>query len=72
MNLLFGDLWPCFAAMFEVLWKIVDFAVSLRRSKRELALENLALRHQIEVLKGQTRKPKLRRADRLGRSHAAS
>jgi hypothetical protein len=38
---------------------------SRKISRRLLLLENLALRHQLTVLRRQTRKPKLRQADRL-------
>jgi len=34
------------------------------RSRRELALENVALRHQLDVLRRNAKRPKLRPADR--------
>ena len=49
-------------AMVSALWR---YSFSWLRPKHELALEILALRHQISVLKRQTHKPKLRPADRF-------
>jgi len=48
--------------MVSALWR---YSFSWLRPKHELALEILALRHQISVLKRQTHKPKLRPADRF-------
>ncbi len=39
-------------------------ARSSLKSQRELALENLALRQQLAVLKRKTKRPKLTKADR--------
>jgi putative transposase len=39
--------------------------ISALRSHRALALENLALRHQLEVLKRNAKKPHIRNRDRL-------
>ena len=39
--------------------------ISALRSHRALALENLALRHQLEVLKRNTKTPRLKNRDRL-------
>jgi hypothetical protein len=51
--------------MFDVLLALSRSALSGFRSRSWLVLENLALRHQLAMLKRQTRKPKLRSADRL-------
>ena len=50
--------------MFEFLRMVLIYPQSLLRPRHELALEVLALRHQIIVLKRQIPKPKLRRWDR--------
>ena len=41
---------------------------AVARERRELALENISLRHQVEVLTRSRRRPQLRPADRLLRS----
>ena len=51
--------------MFEILWMVLSYPMSFFRPRQELALEVLALRHQITVLKRQTHRPKLRSWDRL-------
>jgi putative transposase len=51
--------------MFDVLLALLRFVLSGFQSRSGLVLENLALRHQLAVLRRQTRKPKLRPADRL-------
>ena len=50
--------------MLAVLWIILTYATSIFRRQHDLALEILALRHQLMVLKRQTRRPRLRRSDR--------
>jgi putative transposase len=51
--------------MFEILWMVLIYPMSFFRRQHELALEVLALRHQITVLKRQTHRPKLRSWDRF-------
>jgi len=51
--------------MFEILWMVLIYPLSWLRPKHQLALEVLALRHQITVLKRQTHKPKLPHGDRF-------
>ena len=51
--------------MSDVIFVLLRSLLSVCQSRRLLLLENLALRHQLTVLKRQTRKPKLRQADRL-------
>ena len=51
--------------MFAMLWIVVTYTFSFCQPRHEHALEVLALRHQLMVLKGQTRRPKLRPSDRL-------
>ena len=50
--------------MFEILWTILIYPRSRLRSQHELAMEVLALRHQITVLKRRTHRPKLHLWDR--------
>ncbi len=50
--------------MFAIASALLSYLLSLFRPKHQLALEVLALRHQIMVLKRQTPRPKLRRSDR--------
>ena len=50
--------------MLAVLWIILTYPISFFRRQHDLALEVLALRHQLMVLKRQTRKPRIRRCDR--------
>jgi len=46
-------------------FKILLFALAAAyRSRRQFAIENLAQRHQLEVLQRTARRPRLRRADR--------
>ena len=51
--------------MSDVIFVLLRSLLSVCQSRRLLLLENLALRHQLTVLKRQTRQPKLRQADRL-------
>jgi len=51
--------------MFDVILVLLRSLLSGCQSRRLLLLENLALRHQLMVLKRQIRQPKLRPADRL-------
>ena len=47
------------------MFKILLFALATAfRSRRQLAIENLALRHQLEVLQRTARRPRLGTADR--------
>ena len=50
--------------MLHVLYALLSAARSSLKSQRALALENLALRQQVAVLKRRTKRPKLTRADR--------
>ena len=50
--------------MLATLWIILTYPFSIFRRRHDLALEVLALRHQLMVLKRQTRRPRLRRSDR--------
>src|SRR6266567_7377689 len=50
--------------MFELLRIVLIYPWSLLGRRHEVALEVLALRHQITVLKRRTPRPKLRRWDR--------
>ena len=51
------------------MWLVFRYALAALRAadreRRELALENLALRHQVEVLTRSRQRPQLRPADRL-------
>jgi len=51
--------------MFAIMSALLGFPLSWLRPKHQLALEVLALRHQITVLKRQTRKPKFHLGDRF-------
>jgi putative transposase len=51
--------------MSDVLWVLLRSLLSGCQSRRLLLLENLALRHQLALLRRQSRKPKLGQADRL-------
>jgi transposase InsO family protein len=51
--------------MLEVIWALLRSLLSGFQSHSWLVLENLALRHQLAVLKRQAPKPKLRPTDRL-------
>ena len=50
--------------MLHLLHALLTTAGSSLRSRRELALENLALRQQLAILHRKTKRPKLTRADR--------
>jgi|GEM_PF-7030876 hypothetical protein len=54
--------------MLEVIGALLRSLLSGFQSHSRLALENLALRHQLAVLKRQGRKPKLRPADSVNSS----
>src|SRR5260370_41028436 len=51
--------------MFSIISALLGFLLSWFRPKHQLALEVLALRHQITVLKRQTRKPRFHLGDRF-------
>src|ERR1041384_2366313 len=51
--------------MLDVIFAVLRALLSGFQPRSRLALENLALRHQLAVLKRQTHKPKLSSADRL-------
>ncbi len=51
-------MWLVFRYALAALW-------AAARERRELASENIALRHQLEVLTRSRRQPQLRPADRL-------
>ena len=60
--------WICDQAervMWAMLWIVLTYPFSFFRPRHDLALEILALRHQLMVLKRQAGKPKLRRSDRF-------
>lgn len=50
--------------MLDLLYAVLATARSSLRSQRELAVENLALRQQLAVLKRTTKRPKLTNGDR--------
>src|SRR2546428_8490083 len=50
--------------MLAILWIVLTYSFSFFRPRHALALEVLALRHQLMVLKRQTRRPRVRRSDR--------
>ena len=50
--------------MIDLLYALLATARSSLKSRRELALENLALRQQLAILKHKTKRPKLTKADR--------
>lgn len=50
--------------MIDLLYPLFATARSNLKSQRELALENLALRQQLAILKRKTKRPKLNNADR--------
>jgi putative transposase len=50
--------------MIDLLYALLATARSSLKSQRGLALENLALRQQLGVLKRKTKRPKLTQADR--------
>src|SRR5688572_29891475 len=51
--------------MSDVIWALLRSLLSACQSRRLLLLENLALLHQLTVLRRQSRKPKLRQTDRF-------
>ena len=51
--------------MISTLLRLVRLFPFLCGGHRQLALENLALRHQLAVYKRTVTRPRLRRADRL-------
>ena len=51
--------------MLEVLRRSLRSAFSMLRPRRDLALENLALRHQLAVLQRSSKRPRLNDTDRL-------
>ena len=50
--------------MLPLLYALFATARSSLRPQRELALENLALRQQLTILKRKTKRPELTQADR--------
>jgi len=50
--------------MLPLLYALLATARSSLKPQRELALENLALRQQLAILKRKTKRPKLTNADR--------
>src|SRR5437870_4857510 len=50
--------------MLTILGSLIRILLSAHRGGWELALENLALRHQLAVLKRRYPRPRLRKADR--------
>jgi hypothetical protein len=50
--------------MIDLLYALLATARSSLKSQRELALENLALRQQLAILKRTSKRPKLTNADR--------
>src|ERR1039458_9280106 len=53
--------------MFAIISALLRYLLSCLRPKHEIALENLALRHQIALLNRSAHKPRLRGKDRLFR-----
>jgi putative transposase len=51
--------------MWELVQTVARSVVSAAKGRRELALENLALRHQLAILRRQSKKPRLKDTDRL-------
>lgn len=51
--------------MFELIRTVARSVVSAVQGRRNLALENLALRHQLEVLQRRLKKPNLKNSDRV-------
>jgi len=51
--------------MIEIIRTVARSLVSAAKARRNLALENLALRHQIAVLQRQSKRPPLKNFDRL-------
>lgn len=50
----------------SIFWikNLIDICLTATKSKKDLVLENLALRQQLTVLKGRTKRPKLTESDR--------
>jgi hypothetical protein len=48
-----------------MIYAILRTLVSVLQTQQALAVENLALRHQLTVLQRNARKPRLRQTDRL-------
>ena len=51
--------------MWELVRTVARSVVSAAKGRRNLVFENLALRHQLAVLRRQSKKPKLKDTDRL-------
>ena len=51
--------------LFSIIFTVLRSLVGAFQARRQLVLENLALRHQLTVLKRSSGKPAFRRADRL-------
>jgi hypothetical protein len=51
--------------MIDLLYALLASARSSLKSQRELALDNLALRQQLAILKRTSKRPTLTKADRL-------
>ena len=51
--------------MFELIRSVARSLVSAAKGRRSLALENLALRHQVVVLQRQSKRLQLKNSDRL-------
>jgi hypothetical protein len=50
--------------MLHLLYALLATARSSLKAQRELALENLALRQQLAILRSKTKRPRLTKADR--------
>ncbi len=53
------------SVMFAIVWALLCYPLTWLRPTDQLALEYLALRHQLAVLKRRVPKPRLQRTDRL-------
>ncbi len=51
--------------MLRIIWIVLRAVVSALRSRRELVLENLALRQQLAAFKARGKHPRVRPADRV-------
>jgi len=51
--------------IYQMLFLLLRTIISALRSHRALALENLALRHQLEILKRNAKRPCLKNRDRI-------
>ena len=56
---------PSSPPMFDLVSKVLGVLGSALHSRRRLLLENLALRHQLTVLKRSVARPKFDNSDRL-------